>query len=162
MRYQKPLSRIDSNQDPSLKPCLRTLTIETEDCNIIARLLQAELILVLVGKIPPSKRQTFRIVSEADGDPRYPDIEGLGSRPGSSYKPPLGDPVAVLAAANSSQIESLKPKAASIRSNMSQREKDIRIGTLHVQRKRLDALANYILKDFEETGFVMPADSDLQ
>jgi hypothetical protein len=47
-------------------------------------------------------------------------------------------------------------------SNMSQREKDIRHGVLHVQRKRLDALADYALRDFESTGFIMPADADLQ
>jgi hypothetical protein len=45
---------------------------------------------------------------------------------------------------------------------MSQRDKDIRLGVLHVQRKRLDALAGYVLNDFEATNFVMPADSDLQ
>jgi hypothetical protein len=55
-----------------------------------------------------------------------------------------------------------KGKAPSIMSNMSQREKDIRHGVLHVQRKRLDALADYALRDFESTGFIMPADSDLQ
>jgi hypothetical protein len=47
-------------------------------------------------------------------------------------------------------------------SNMSQREKDVRLGVLHVQRKRLDALADYASRDFESSGFVMPADSDLQ
>lgn len=47
-------------------------------------------------------------------------------------------------------------------SNMSQRDRDIRQGVLHVQRKRLDALSDYALRDFESTGFIMPADSDLQ
>lgn len=159
---QKSLTRTDASPDTTSKAALRTLTIETEDCNIIARLLQPELILVLVGKIPPSRRQTFKIVPEGDGDARYPDVEGMSSRPGSSYRVPQGDASADSMAVPASQINHLKTKAASIKSNMSQRERDIRTGTLHVQRKRLDALANYVLKDFEETGFVMPADSDLQ
>jgi hypothetical protein len=157
---QKSPPRADLAQDPSLKPALRTLTIETEDCNIIVRLLQSELMLVLVGKIPPSKRQTFRVVPEGYGDSRYPEIERL--RPDSSYKLTQGDAATDSPGAPHGQVSTLKGKAASIKSNMSQRERDIRTGTLHVQRKRLDALADYVLKDFEETGFVMPADSDLQ
>jgi hypothetical protein len=159
---QKSPPTADLAQDPSLKSALKTLTIETEDCNIIVRLLQSELMLVLVGKIPPSKRQTFRIVPEGYGDSRYPELEGLNSRPDSSYKLTQGDAATDSPGAPPGQVSTLKGKAASIKSNMSQRERDIRTGTLHVQRKRLDALADYVLKDFEETGFVMPADSDLQ
>lgn len=159
---QKPLASADADQDSASKATLRTLTIETEDCNIIARLLQPELMLVLVGKIPPSKRQAFRIVPEGDGDARYPDTEGSGSRPDSSYRFPQGDASADPLARPVGQVDTFKKRPASIKSNMSQRERDVRTGTLHVQRKRLDALANYVLRDFEETGFIMPADSDLQ
>ncbi|KAL6709968.1 hypothetical protein ACN47E_000753 [Coniothyrium glycines] len=159
---QKPNQRPETAQDTSLKAALRTLTIETEDCNIIVRLLQPELMLVLVGKIPPSKRQAFNIVPEGGDDPRYPGAEAYDSWPGSSYKLPRGEGLADTSLAPAGQVGHLKNKAASIKSSMSQRERDIRTGALHVQRKRLDALADYILKDFEETGFIMPADSDLQ
>jgi hypothetical protein len=156
---RKPSARSDSAQDPSLKPALRTLTIETEDCNIIVRFLQTELLLVLVGTIPPSKRQRFKMAPEGYGDSRYPEIEG---RPGSSSKLLQADGAADTSALYARGDSSTKGKAASVMSNMSQRDRDISIGTLHVQRKRLDALADYVLKDFEETGFIMPADSDLQ
>lgn len=152
----KDSARIDNstNQSQSLRPALRTLTIQSRDCNILVRLLQPELLLILVGTIPPNKSQAFKIDAEGYGDPRYPTFDSSQSRPGSSSTMLQGD-----AAADSA---STKNKTPSIRSNMSQRDMDIRQGVLHVQRKRLDALANYALRDFESTGFVMPADSDLQ
>ncbi|CBX96187.1 hypothetical protein LEMA_P111060.1 [Plenodomus lingam JN3] len=155
-------SRTDSAHDSQLKSSLRTLTVETEDCNIIVRFLQSELLLVLVGTIPPCKRQRFRITAEGYGDSRYPDTDTVSSRPGSSSRLLQNDdnPENFLSPTGEPSLS--KGKAPSIASNMSQREKDIRTGTLHVQRKRLDALADYVLRDFEETGFVMPADSDLQ
>lgn len=159
---QKVPARSDSAQDPASKPPLKTLTIETEDCNIIIRLLQPELLLVLVGKLPPRKKQTFKITPEGSGDPRYPDTEASLSRPNSSSKLHPGDTSTEASASPTGEGSTAKGRAPSILSNMSQREKDIRVGTLHVQRKRLDALVNYVLKDFEDTGFVMPADSDLQ
>jgi hypothetical protein len=156
---QKLSSRAGTGSDSSSKPALQTLTIETEDCNIIVRLLQPELLLVLIGNISPSKKQGFKISAEGNGDPRYPDTrtEVPISRPGSSSKLLQGD-----AAADNPEGTAIKSKAPSLLSNMSQRDRDIRTGPLHIQRKRLDALAEYILKDFEDTGFVMPADADLQ
>jgi hypothetical protein len=142
-----------------LKSALKTLTIESRDCNIIVRLLQPELLLVLIGNIPPNRTQSFKIQAEAHGDPRYPFSDDLVSRPTSSAQLPLGDRILENAGLLSGEG---KPKAPSLLSSMSQRDKDIRLGPLHVHRKRLDALANYILRDFDSTGFVMPADSDLQ
>jgi hypothetical protein len=146
-----------ARKDPSESlPALKTLTIQSRDCNILVRLLQPELLLVLVGNIPPKKNQSFKINAEGYGDPRYPSVDASPSRPGSS-RLLQGD------GAGESALEAIgKGKAPSIMSNMSQREKDIRQGVLHVQRKRLDALADYALRDFESTGFIMPADSDLQ
>jgi len=159
---QKSPSKTDSGQDVRLKPALRTLTVETEDCNIVVRLLQPELLLVLVGTVPPHKRQTFKITAEGYGDARYPEVDLLSSRPSASSRLLQLDGAGNSSLGLSGEHSLSKSKAPSITSNMSQREKDIRTGTLHVQRKRLDALADYVLKDFEDTGFVMPADSDLQ
>ncbi|KAI0577621.1 hypothetical protein TUN199_08398 [Pyrenophora tritici-repentis] len=160
---QKFPARAGTATDPSLRPALRTLTIETQDCNIIVRLLQPELLLVLIGRIAPSKKQTFKISPEGQGDPRYPETDFPSSRPGSSSKPLLpGDAASDNLASGNGEGLAVKNKAPSLFSNMSQREKDIRGGALHVQRKKLDALAEYVLKDFEDTSFVMPADADLQ
>lgn len=130
-----------------LKPALETLTIEAENCNIIVRSLQPELLFVLIGELPPNKSQQFKITAEGHGDPRYPALEGSDTRP-----------ITPTAAQNTNSR--LKPP--SIRSTMSQRETDIKLGVLHVQRKRLDALTDYIQRDFSESGFVMPADWALQ
>ncbi|KAF1831651.1 hypothetical protein BDW02DRAFT_591010 [Decorospora gaudefroyi] len=159
---QKYPSRGGAAPEHSLKPALQTLTIETEDCNIIVRLLQPELLLVLIGRIPPTRKQTFRISAEGQGDSRYPEIQIPLSRPSSSSKLLQGDAAADTFAPGAGEGIITKNKAPSLVSNMSQRDKDIRTGTLHVQRKKLDALADYVLKDFQDTGFVMPADADLQ
>jgi hypothetical protein len=143
---QKLSARNGNTQDQSLKPTLKTLTIETPDCNIIVRLLQPELLLVLIGRVAPGKKQAFKISPEGHGDARYPEADDAVSRPASSNEDDLA----------------IKNKAPSLLSNMSQRDRDIRGGALHVQRKRLDALAEYVLRDFGDTGFVMPADADLQ
>lgn len=160
-REKAPQSAHAANESP-LKPALKTLTVETEDCNIIVRLLQSELLLVLVGRIPPKKQQPFRITPEAHNSPRYPDIAVTLSRPSSATKLLQGDTTIDRTILSTDGELSAKNKAPSLRSSMSQREKDIRVGALHIQRKKIDALAKYILKDFEDTGFVMPADSDLQ
>jgi hypothetical protein len=165
---QKPYVRKDSARNDhsaattasqSSKSPLKTLTIQSRDCNILVRLLQPELLLVLVGNIPPKKSQTFKINAEGNGDPRYPPIDAFPSRPGSSSNLLQGDAATDDPART---VLSGKGKTPSLMSNMSQREKDIRHGVLHVQRKRLDALADYALRDFESTGFIMPADADLQ
>ncbi|RYO65119.1 hypothetical protein AA0113_g5612 [Alternaria arborescens] len=147
---QKPSVRNGTTQDHSLKPALKTLTIETPDCNIIVRLLQPELLLVLIGRIAPSRKQAFKISAEGQGDPRYPESDVPNSRPGSSSQLLPGD----AATGNFGAEDRLtaKNKAPSLLSNMSQRDKDIRGGALHVQRKQLDALAEYALKDFAATG----------
>ncbi|KAJ4333793.1 hypothetical protein N0V87_007361 [Didymella glomerata] len=128
-------------QQNGLKPPLETLTIEAETCNILIRSLQPELLFVLIGELPPNKAQQFRITAEGYGDPRYPALENAD-------------------ASNMLKTSTLKPP--SIKSSMSQREKDVRLGALHVQRKRLDALTDYLQRDFKESGFVMPADWALQ
>lgn len=140
-------------QQNTLKPALETLTIEAEHCNILIRSLQPELLFVMIGELPPNRSQTFKITAEGKGDPRYPELEGSDTRPNSA----IND--ATLSVA---QGAAGKVKAPSILSSMSQREKDIKLGVLHIQRKRLDALTDYIQRDFKESGFVMPADWALQ
>ena len=130
-----------------LKPALETLVIEAENCNILIRSLQPELLFVLIGELPPNKIQRFKITAEGFGENRYPAIGSPDNQTGALAAP---------------QSAASKLKAPSISSSMSQREKDVRLGVLHVQRKRLDALTEYIQKDFADSGFVMPADWALQ
>lgn len=137
----------EAARQSGLPPALQTLTIEAEHCNILIRSLQPELLFVLIGELPPNKSQQFRITAEGHGDPRYPALEGSDTRPSTPMIP---------------QSAAGKLKAPSVLSSMSQREKDINLGTLHIQRKRLDALTEYIQDDFRKSGFVMPADWALQ
>jgi hypothetical protein len=124
----------------ALKPALETLTIQAEHCNILVRSLQPELLFVMIGEIPPTRKQAFKVTPEGRGDPRYP----------ASEEP------------DTLSTSLANGRAPSIMSTMSQRERDVKLGALHIQRKRLDALTAYIKRDFEASGFVMPSDWDLQ
>lgn len=118
-------------------PNLETLTIETSNNNIIVRAIQSSLLLVLVGGVPPSRKDVFKITPEARGEPRYPPVDVAD------------DGEAVVGSG----------KAASVLSTMSAREKDVKGGVLHIQRKKVDALTEYLRGEFDKRGFVMPDDS---
>lgn len=134
---------------------LETLTIEAEHNNIIVRAVQPTLLLVLVGCIPPKKRgREFKITPEAEGDPRYPPTELPEPKAGS------GSSSTELLAPSEGSLSG-RLKTASLASTMSQRERDIKLGVLHIQRKKLDALTKYIRAEFESTGFVMPDENGI-
>ncbi|OCL03588.1 hypothetical protein AOQ84DRAFT_302517 [Glonium stellatum] len=145
----------------STEPLLETLTIEFENNNLIVRAIQPKLLLILVGGVPPGRKASFKITPEAYGDSRYPASGSSNSAQGSS--------AAVTASAPSSQpgspsesdaTNSPTRTATSVAgSHMSQREKDMKLGILHIQRKKLDAMTRFIRSDFDSKGFVMPDDS---
>ncbi|KAF1953095.1 hypothetical protein CC80DRAFT_494960 [Byssothecium circinans] len=141
---------------PTPTPNLETLTIETSTSNILIRAIQPSLLLILVGSVPPShaRRNVFKITPEAYGNPRYPPSSlPSPSTPASPAQNPASS------GGDDSNSAPKKSSASSIRSTMSTREKDIKLGALHIQRKKLDALTEYVRRDFEERGFVMPDDS---
>ncbi|KAF9729631.1 hypothetical protein PMIN06_003257 [Paraphaeosphaeria minitans] len=123
--------------DPSPPNHLETLTIETANNNIIARAIQPSLLLVLVGGVPPSRKHVFKITPEARGEARYPAERGEDGK-----EPVVGS-----------------GKAASVLSTMSTRERDVKGGALHIQRKKIDALTEYLRRDFDAKGFLMPDDA---
>ena len=51
---------------------LKALTIESDSYNIIARLVQPNLILVLIGGVFPDRQNGFKITAERGSDPPYP------------------------------------------------------------------------------------------
>lgn len=134
-------SRSQDSTSTTQDASLETLTIETANNNIIVRAIQPSLLLVLVGAVPPSrkdKQDVFKISPEARGEARYPptvDNSEDGNTPTSPAKPP------------------------SVLSTMSIRDRDLKGGVLHIQRKKVDALTEYLRKDFDAKGFVMPDDS---
>ncbi|KAK0650689.1 hypothetical protein DIS24_g6563 [Lasiodiplodia hormozganensis] len=138
---------------------LETLTIEFDNNNLIVRAIQQKLLLVLVGGVPPGRKQTFKITPETQGGPRYPtEIAGLsGGRHDGVIEPSQSSEASGQGADLVGSPEA--PSTASIAdSTMSQREKDMKLGALHIQRKKLDAMTRFIRQDFERKGFVMPDD----
>ncbi|KAF2802499.1 uncharacterized protein BDZ99DRAFT_468945 [Mytilinidion resinicola] len=147
------------------KSTLETLTIEFEANNLIVRALQPKLLLVLVGGVPPGRNASFKITPEVHGDPRYPHSEAPSSKEGSLKTAGI-HPKAVSDIAQEEGFTiiegatSPKPSVLSIAdSHMSQRDRDLQGGALHIQRKKIDAMTDYIRRDFDSKGFVMPDDS---
>lgn len=124
---------------------LETLTVEFEDKNLIVRAIQPKLLLVLVGGVPPGRKREFKMTPEYCGGPRYPPLEALGST-----------------GTQDSSSDSLPGESPSNLSTLSQKEKDMKLGVLHVQRKKVDVITQFIRDDFDLTGFVMPDDQQFQ
>ncbi|CAI6331630.1 unnamed protein product [Periconia digitata] len=150
---QSPTYVPDNEPDPQAK--LEILTIETQHNNIIVRAIQPSLLLILVGTVPPSRKTVFSITPEYEGDSRYPPEE----EPFSSSHGDSNSPAAVVSVGTPGGSDRGKKRTPSILSTMSTRDKDVKLGALHIQRKKIDALTAFIRKDFDAKGFVMPDDS---
>lgn len=150
----------DSDNSSSSSP-LETLTIEFQQNNIIVRAIQPQLLLVLVGGVPPTRKASFKITPEIHGAPRYPPVVSSDSDNPADTQAVMESPPAdrSLHPDDLSNFRTGKSKTASIASTMSQREKDVKSGVLHIQRKKIDALTDFIRADFESKGFIMPEDS---
>ncbi|KAF2745242.1 hypothetical protein M011DRAFT_406797 [Sporormia fimetaria CBS 119925] len=144
-------------KDADPQSTLETLTIEFQHNNIIVRALQPRLLLVLVGGVPPSRKAFFKITAETHGDPRYPPTESTEDEEPSD-EPRKAD--GAIHPGNGSLTVG-KQKTPSIMSNMSQRDRDLKVGALHIQRKKIDALTEFMRADFDSKGFVMPDDQGL-
>jgi len=127
----------DEDHDPAeFMDRIRALTIEGESGNVIATRLQAHMLLVLEGGVPP-RRQGFEpktTVESIDDDQYPPDDPNLASI----------------------------PRNASISSRASSTMSSAAVGVLRLQRKKLEALANAIIDEFERTGFEMPEEGALK
>ena len=112
---------------------IRALTVEAANSNILATRVQAHLLLVLEGGVPP-RRQGFepKTTAESPDDDQYPPED-----------PSL---------ANLANDATVSSRASSINSNAT-------IGVLRLQRKKLEAMANAIIDEFERTGFDMPEEA---
>jgi hypothetical protein len=141
--------------EPGAEPRrLETLTIEFDNNNLIVRAIQPHLLLVLVGGVPPNRKHEFTVTAEAHGDPRYPSEE-------------LPEPDTDANQAEDALLEAgdgnsdARQRPTSITSTISQYEKDLKLGVLHCQRKKTDKMTEFIRKDFDSRGFVMPDESHI-
>jgi hypothetical protein len=131
----KPHNPEIASGDILLEGDLETLTIESESSNIIVRAIQPRLLLVLVGGRPPTHvDQLFKITPETGGDARYPPAD---------YRPPPSD-ITEAAEGESSRVDA-----------------DLKLGLLHIQRKKVDAATEHMRADFQSKGFMMPDDSSI-
>lgn len=126
---------------------LETLTIEQDELNLIIRAIQPKLLLVMRGGTPPGRKKEFKMTPELRGGPRYPSGDPVLPAPSSAKGSPTDSPGKL---------------STSLSSTLSQRERDILGGVLHIQRKKVDALTKMIREDFDAKGFVMPDDTAFQ
>jgi hypothetical protein len=127
----------DEDHDPAeFMDRVRALTIEGETGNVIATRLQPHMLLVLEGGVPP-RRKDFepKTTVESIDDDQYPPDD-----------PTLAN----------------VPRNASISSRASSTMGNAAMSVLRLQRKKLEALANVIIDEFERTGFEMPEEGALK
>ncbi|KAF2205374.1 hypothetical protein GQ43DRAFT_428157 [Delitschia confertaspora ATCC 74209] len=145
------------SSDSSTSSVLETLTIEFQHNNVIVRAIQPKLLLVLVGGVPPNRKPIFKMTPEAYGGARYPSAERREEVSTSQLQqnPSISENVTPERAESSARNRNT-PSIAS--STMSQKQKDIKLGILHIQRKKLDAMSKYLRAEFDAKSFVMPDD----
>ncbi|KAM0723951.1 hypothetical protein Q7P37_000942 [Cladosporium fusiforme] len=127
----------DEDHDPAdFMDHIRALTIEAETSNIVATRLQSHMLLVLEGGVPP-RRQGFEPKTTVEGidDDQYPPED-----------PNLAN----------------VPKDATVSSRASSTISSAAVSVLRLQRKKLEALSNAIIDDFERTGFEIPEEGALK
>ena len=139
----------DGSENASGPKTLETLTIEFDHANLIVRAIQANLLLVLVGDVPSGRSDIFNITPEETKDPRYP--------PADTTIPTVDTNETDKEVVDDKTSESQIGHSPSIDYNdTQQQDKESRLGLLHVQREKVDALCDFIRCDFDSKGFVMP------
>lgn len=118
-------------EDAADRSPLATLTMESGTANVLLRRLQASLLLVLEGGVPPGMRaeDMSRITTETlDGRQRVTESSATTT-----------------AAMDGAEQDPNSDDHSSVANDV-----------LQLQRKKLDALAAVMIKDFEQSGFRMP------
>lgn len=152
IRYQVSA---ESNNDESTERSSRdfpmeTLTLEFGDRNLVIRLLQPKLLLVLEGGLPPSRKRPLKITAEGPGDARYPLDEPRTSTTNGEQKN---------ASTTGGKLELPgSPSATSQASTTVSNSAGGRTNILNIHRKKLDQMADMLKKELERAGFVMPED----
>ena len=140
----------DGSNGTTDRKSLETLTIEFDHANLIVRAIQANLLLVLLGDVPPGRSNIFNITPEGTNDPRYPSAETIVSTKAAKE----ADKEAADDETSNSQVGRLSVDDDN--SDTQQEDKESRLGLLHVQREKADALCDFIRSDLDSKGFVMP------
>ncbi|KAF2097722.1 hypothetical protein NA57DRAFT_76531 [Rhizodiscina lignyota] len=125
---------------------LETITIEVDTSTIMVRAIQPNLLFVLIGAALPNQKQDFKVFGELHG-PLHSTRSGLSEDSKSALGSlPRGSP---------------SKHSTSNASTFSQKEKDVKNGLLQIQRKKLDAMVQFLRQNFDKAGFVLPSNHPL-
>ena len=140
----------DGNDGTADQKSLEALTIEFDHANLIVRAIQANLLLVLLGDVPPGRSNVFNITPEETNDPRYPPAEtSVSTEAGKEAdKEIVDDETSDSHVGHSSSDDDDR--------DAHQKDKESRLSLLHVQREKADALCGFIRRDLDSKGFAMP------
>ncbi|KAF2224474.1 hypothetical protein BDZ85DRAFT_281061 [Elsinoe ampelina] len=141
----------EGHTDPN-EPTMHTMTMEFENRNIVVRLLQANLLLVLEGGVPPRKPRQVQVTTEGPRDQRYPphadgavskSVENGSTRPNGSVTAtePPGSPSGHSEASTTMSVRKAK-------------------NVLDVHRRKLDAMTTIIRSELRKIHFEMPSDPE--
>lgn len=139
---QDDLEGLNESSKRIMRPdALETLTIEFDNRNVIVKYLQPKLLLVLEGGVPPGRKRPLKVTPEAPGEARYPPDDQGDLMNGSM---------------NNSVVmgSSVGSKASTTTSSASFR----RMTVLHVQRRKMEIMAQTIKDELQKSGFQMPDD----
>jgi hypothetical protein len=152
---QKQPSVQSDIEDKDARPRpLTTMTIQTTHVNILVRAFQPQMLLVIVCGLPDSVRQLFRITAEYMGDPRFPPE---AYPPESAKAQATEDSNGNVGGESDSELyDSSIPEPGPYPTNPSDTEKDMFLGVLHCQRRKLEVMAEGLLKECGLEDFVMP------
>lgn len=167
-REQFDLHKLESNESTATskdhggsvdqsasKSNMHTMIMEFESRNVLVRSLQPRLLLVLEGGVPPGRTRKLQITVEGpNGTKRLTDDETadqthLQAKPSAANG---GDGVEASRLASS-------PAGLSETSTTNSTRKQ-RTNILEIHRRKLDALAQAIQRDFQKSSFSMPLDPD--
>jgi len=141
------------------------IILQIGDKNLIVKAIQPSILIVLVGITAPKEELALRAAHE---------IVGVPSRGLSSLRPPSQQSsIAAKPAHLSIPGEAdAQADAVSVQSGHSRNEsgysvsdssaivarQDVNVDLLHIQKRKLDRIAEYIKSEFDKEGFVMPYD----
>ncbi|KAG8625368.1 hypothetical protein KVT40_007119 [Elsinoe batatas] len=134
------------------EPTMHTMTMEFENRNIVVRLLQPNLLLVLEGGVPPRKPRQVQVTTEGPRDQRYPPhaVSAMSKSVENGSTVPNGS-VTAIEPPGSPSGHSEASTTLSVR-----RSKNV----LDVHRRKLDAMTTIIRSELRKIHFEMPSDPE--
>ena len=133
--------------------------MESDQRNVLVRSIQPQILLVLIGGVPPNRKIDFKITAEMIGEAPSSPGQHSPMREEADDEDDQGEH----ASSAASSEKSLPSHASSDRSSSSHANAksfkprtDSDVAVLRMHRQKLESLAAYLKDEFEKQGFVMP------